>query len=298
MKRSEEITTLAYEILVDISDRRTPLHVSLLKASRLSQLLDMPTNVTLFQRWAEDAETMEFAVGSFNSAMEAARDPNISYAGGNQYYVPPSNILERTDIRTNTEAKVRKLATYKTVTYDFVMGIYTSWQFGNIAESIFERKRKRIEPILPEILTDVQSRLNSIEQNLRSENSEDWKNAVASCRALLMDLADTLMPPKEKVDKGKYIARLQTYISPLNSKTKKSLLETLLDEIKLRIEYTMNLTQGAAHKDRPAKEGAEDVVLYTYLLLGEIAAIFESRKIKNQEALLTSKEKNSQSPTN
>lgn len=280
MKRSEEITTLAYEILVDISDRRTPLHVSLLKASRLSQLLDMPTNLTLFQAWAEDAETMEFVVGSFNSAIGAAQDP--------------SNFLERNNIRTTTESKVRILATYKARAYNFVMGIYTRWQFGNIAESIFERKRKRIEPVLPEILIDVQSRLNSVEQNLLSENSEDWKNAVASCRALLMDLADKLMPPKDGEDKGKYISRLQTYISSLSSETKKSLLETILDEIKLRIQYTMNLTQGGAHQDRPQKEGAEDVVLYTYLLLGEIAAIFESRKSKNQEALLTSKETNSQ----
>lgn len=282
MKRSEEITTLAKEILIDISDHRTPLHVSLLKASRLSLLLDMPANVTLFQNWAQDAETTEFIVGSFQSRIEAAKDPDISYAGENRFYSPHGNSIERGAITSGVQSSVKTLAAYKTKTYNFVMGIYTRWQFGNIAESVFEKKRNRIEPVLPEIVVDIQSRLNSVEQNLRSENPEDWKNAVSSCRALLMDLSNKLMPPKSDEEKGKYITRLQTYLFPMPSKTKKAVVKTLLDEMKHRIEHTMDLTQGGAHHDRPEKEKAEDVVLYTYLILGEIAEIYNSRK-KNTE---------------
>lgn len=36
----------------------------------------------------------------------------------------------------------------------------------------------------------------------------------------------------------------------------------------------MDLTQGGSHQDRPKKEIAEDVVLYTYLLLGEFAEVY------------------------
>jgi len=283
MKRSEEITALANEILLDISNNRTPLHVALLKASRISSLLDIPGNVTLFKDWAKNAEAMEFSVGSFQSRMEASKDPNISYAGGNQYYTPHGNFLERAGIRKETEDKAKMIAYYRAEAYNFVSGIYTRWQFGNMAESIFDKKRKRIEPIFPEIITDIQNRLNSIEQNLTSDNNEDWKNAVSSCRALLMDVANKLSPPKDTEDKGKYITRLQTYISPLPSKTKKALLRTLLDEFKLRVEHTMDLTQGGAHFDRPEKEKAEDVVLYTYLLLGEIAEIYKSRTVPSDK---------------
>ncbi len=278
MKRNEEITNLAYEIMLDISEQKSPLHISMLKASRLSLLLDMPDNVKIFQGQSEDAESMEFNVGSFANQMEAARDPNTSYGGPSKFYIPPTNRLERAQIAGGAGANARTLAMYRAQTYNFAMNVYARWQFGNIAESIFELKRKRIEPVLPEMVTDIQSRLNSIEQNLRSNNSEDWKNAVSSCRALLMDVANNLMPPESDDQKRKYINRLQTYISPLESKTKKSLMKSLLEEIKLRIEHTMDLTQGAAHHDRPIKEAAEDVVLYTYLILGEIAEVYQNKR--------------------
>lgn len=143
MKRTEEITKLAKEILLDLSEQRSPLHVSILKASRLSHLLDMPSNVQLFQGWSEDAQTMEFFVGSFQSRIDAAKDPNISYGGPNLYYTPHRNNVERSQITSTAEAKVRALAMYKAKTYNFAMGIYIRWQFGNIAESVFEKKRKR-----------------------------------------------------------------------------------------------------------------------------------------------------------
>lgn len=278
MKRSEEITALAYEIIVDISEKKIPLHVSMLKASRLCLLLDMPDNVKIFQGQAQDCESMEFNIGSFSNQMEAAKDPNNSYAGSNQFYSPPTNKYERSQITSGALANARTLAMYRAQTYNFAMNIYTRWQFGNIAESIFELKRKRMESVLPEIVSDIQSRLNSIEQNLRSESQEDWKNAASSCRALLMDVADKLVPPKNGDDRNKYINRLKTFISPIESKTKKSTLNSLLEEIKLRIEYTVELTQGAAHNVRPTKEVAEDVVLYTYLILGEIAEFYQNRK--------------------
>lgn len=294
MKRSEEITTLADDILLDISNSRTPLYVVLLKASRLSSLLDIPGNVSLFKEWAKDAEANELIVSSFQSRMEASKDPDISYAGGNQFYMPHGNFIERAGIRNDTETKARKLASYRAETYNFVSNIYTRWQFGNIAESIFEKKRGRIEPVFPAIITDIQNRLNSIEQNLTSDNPEDWKNAVGSCRALLMDLANKLVPE----GKNKYINRLQTYLSPIESKTKKSLLKTLLDELKLRIEHTMDLTQGGAHHDRPSKEKAEDVVLYTYLLLGEFAEVYKSRaSMEKGDAIAPEKPKTTDTPT-
>lgn len=214
---------------------------------------------------------------------EAARDPNNSYAGSNTYYSPPSNKLERTQITQQVASSSRTLAMYRAQTYNFAMNVYTRWQFGNIAENIFEKKRKRIEPVLPEIVSDIQARLNSIEQNLRSDNAEDWKSAVSSCRALLMDVADNLAPPVDEEEKNHYINRLKTYVSPISSKTKKKLIKSLFDELKQRIEHTVDLTQGGAHKDRPEKDMAEDVVLYTYLLLGELAGIYSLRKTEQSQ---------------
>lgn len=288
MKKSEEVLQLSKEILIDITNDRLPLHNILLKASRLSLLLDIPTNVDLFKGWAKFAEQNSFVVGSFQSCMEAAKDPDISLASASTS--PIANIVhhnafERREIRNNTNQVVSFLAQYRTETYNFVMGVYTKWKFGSIAENIFEKKRNKAEPILREIFPDAHQRLNSIEQNINSDNSEDWKNAVVSCRTLLVDIADILNPPKTPKEKEQYINRLKDFISPkVSSKTKKKFINNFLEELKNRVELTSDLTQGGAHKERPIKDEAEDVVLYTYLVIADLMDIFNQR-VKKEELI-------------
>lgn len=282
MKKNEEITVLANEIMIDITNNRLPLHTILLKTSRLSLLLDMPDNVKVFNSWAKYAEQNQFIIETFNKSMEAAQDRDVSISSANpEQYVwnPAGNFLERDNLRKESRTIVGYLAHYRTETYNFALGIYTKWQFGNIAETIFERKRHHAEPILREIFPDINQRLNSIEQNIKSDNVEDWKNAVASCRTLLMDIADILNPPKTNEDKGKYINRLKDFISPLvESETKNKLLKSYFEELKNRVEYTSDLTQGSAHKDRPNLIEAENIVLYTYLVVADLMEIYKEKK--------------------
>lgn len=66
----------------------------------------------------------------------------------------------------------------------------------------------------------------SVYENLTSENSEDWSNAVHSCRRILQDTADVIYPAREdktiNLDNGKtkiiklgvdnYLNRIITYV--------------------------------------------------------------------------------------
>lgn len=286
MKRNEEITKLSADILTDITDDRIPLHIILLKASRLSLLLDMPDNVVLFRDWAKHAEQLQFVVSSYQPNIDAAKDRDFSLSSANpgQFVFPThGNAIERTAIRNNAGQATEYLANYRTETYSFALNIYQKWQFGNIAESIFEKKRRKIEPVLTEIFPDINQRLNSIELNINSSNPEDWKNAVASCRTLLMDIADILNPAEKPEDKQKYINRLKDFVSPLiSSETRGKLIKSYFDEIKKRIEYTANLTQGSAHKERPLLDEAENVVLYTYLLVADLMGIYQQEEVASE----------------
>lgn len=117
------------------------------------------------------------------------------------------------------------------------MNIHAKWKFGSIAEGIFDKKRVRAEIVLQRIFPGINSRLLSIEQNINSHNNEDWKNAVASCRTLIMDIANILNPPKQPEEKSRYINRLKDFISPKDlSKTKKKLLNSYWEELKNRID--------------------------------------------------------------
>jgi len=280
MKKSLQITNLSEEIMVDIIDNRLPLNNILLKGSRLSLLLDMAENVERFKKWSIDAEAKQFIVDTYQINMESAKDRDIAVTSANpnqHVYNPVGNVFERSRLRDDAKIASDKLASYRAETYNFALNVFTKWQFGNIAESIFEKKRERIEPLLVKLFPDINQRLNSIDQNISSKNQEDWKNSVASCRTLLMDIANLLNPPKGQDDKDKFINRLKDFVSPLiSSKTKKKLVKSYFDELKNRIEYTMDLTQGGAHQNRPIKKEAEDVVLYTYLLIADLMDIYQS----------------------
>jgi hypothetical protein len=276
ISKNQEILELSREILEDIDSHVIPLASTLLKTSRLSSAIKDDKSVTYFQGIAKDAEHKKFIIDTFEINMQSTKDPNISYANPNQRVYNFGNKFERENLRKQAEMAMSVLAAYKTNCHSYALRVYERWSLGETAETIFELKRKKVEPILLKIFPDFNKRIESIENNLKSENPEDWKSSVASCRTLLMDIADIVNPPKEDSEKGKYINRLQDFISPkITSQTKKNLLKTFLEELKKRIEYTANATQGAAHKDRPILEEAQDIVLYTYFAIAEIMSRYE-----------------------
>ena len=131
--------------MADITDNKLPLHNIILKASRLSLFLDIPDNVKLFNSWAKWAEQNSFVVETFKSSIEAAKDKDVSIASANpgQYVMNPlGNTFERSGLRTEAKQVVGYTAHYRTETYNFALGVYNKWQFGNIAESVFEKEKE------------------------------------------------------------------------------------------------------------------------------------------------------------
>lgn len=285
MKSSEEIIALSNEILVDLSENRIPLHCVLLKAARLAMLTGFSSNITTFQTMSKLCETKSFLVDTFQSSVDAAKDPNISYSSANPNQVfygnSSSNMYERSTLRkTATESK-SYIANCRASANLFAMNIYQKYRLGSIAENIFEKKRERTDPLLVKMLPNTNEILNSIEMNIKSRNQEDWKNAVTSCRTLLMDFADIINPAQNDEEKGKYINRLKDFISSQEeSKTRTKLLGAYIGELKKRIEYTANLTQGSAHQVRPTLAQAEDIVLMTYLVIADILEIYKTEEEK------------------
>lgn len=284
--KNEEITSLASEIMNDILTSQTPLHNTLMKTSRLAYMLKLDQQAEKIKGWAKDAEYKIFEINAYQTEMTAAKDPDVSVssANPNQHVMAGhGNSIERMKLRTDVRIAQSALAAYRTEAFAFALDVYTKWQLGNIAESIFEKKRKRTDPVLIKIFPDYNERIKSIEDNLQSKRPEDWKNSVVSCRTLLMDLADVLNP-KTTSGKDDYINRLKDCISP-KSKTKGKLLRAHLDEVKKRIEHVSDMTQGAAHKQRPTIDDAEDAVLYTYLVVAELMGNYLQ---KNEKIIITS----------
>ncbi|MBA1420471.1 MAG: hypothetical protein FAF03_06335 [Epsilonproteobacteria bacterium] len=132
---------------------------------------------------------------------------------------------------------------------------------------------------LPDILPDVRNILDSISVNINASNSEDWKNAITSCRRLLKELANTLYPAMKnkksnvKLDEQAYINRLTEYVKGKSgSKTYSTLIDTHLEFFHKRSMAVFDTTNKGTHQNI-SHEDAKRFVIYTYLLIGDIISL-------------------------
>jgi hypothetical protein len=56
-----------------------------------------------------------------------------------------------------------------------------------------------VDSVIGQSVPDAVQRLTAAYGNLRSDNPEDWSNAVHSCRRILQDLADVVFPATEEI---------------------------------------------------------------------------------------------------
>ena len=222
--------------------------------------------------------------------IEAAKDANISVssANPNQFlHAPSGNTLERGSLRSQAEISARRLAARRGLIHKYVNQKYYELKFSGIAEDIFSRLRERVDLSISTFIPDETKRLTAIYDNLASENSEDWSNAVHSCRRLLQALADKLFPPttdtiktvgkKEiviKMGPDNYINRLIGYIDSKNQSGRfKALVGSDLNFIGDRLDSAFQAAQKGSHSDIIDRNEADRYVVNTYIIVGDVLSL-------------------------
>lgn len=242
--------------------------------------------------YRESIENLEFKVNSFQIAMESARDPDISVSSANprqMVWNPKGNVFERSSIRISALRASQRLAERRAFVYNYALDKYTELKYSKISEDIFSRVRLKLDKRIGEILPDSVNRFLAIYDNLKSENPEDWSNAVHSCRRILEDLANAIFPPtedriieingKEKIielGKPQYINRILTFISDhSDSKSYQKLVGSNIKFIEDRIISILEGAHKGTHETIFSKEEADRYVIYTYLIVGDILSLTE-----------------------
>ena len=59
-----------------------------------------------------------------------------------------NNKTERAQLRIGLNNTLDMLSNLRAETYNFALNIYSKWRFGNIAQDVFDMKRRRIEKTL------------------------------------------------------------------------------------------------------------------------------------------------------
>ncbi|PFD55851.1 hypothetical protein CN274_24865 [Bacillus thuringiensis] len=124
----------------------------------------------------------------------------------------------------------------------------------------------------------------SVYENLKSDNDEDWANAVHTCRRIIKDVADSLYPPSNepiqlpggktrKIGEDQYINRLIQYIDSKSTSEKFSaIVGSHLKFIGERLDGVHEAANKGTHAEVTLDE-AERYIIYTYLVIGDILSL-------------------------
>jgi len=259
-------------------------------AGREYQLKDVKSGEIENYIYTTSIEELEQEVKSLEVALAAARDPDISVSSANpnqMVWNPIGNKFERDTIRTSAARSQRQLSSRRSFIYSYVLRRNYELKFSGIADDIFSRIRVRVDSSIGQHVPDAIQKLASIYDNLKSENPEDWSNAVHGCRRLLQDLADAIYPAREDVIKeingvkktirlgpDNYINRLIAFIEEHSaSKRFNEIVGSHLRFIGERLDSVFKAAQKGSHAKIVNKDEADRYVVYTYLITGDILSL-------------------------
>ena len=243
-----------------------------------------------FLIYPESIEQLEGEIRFNQTALEVARDADISFSSANPRQSPRTytgNWKERTEIRKRNAIISKRLASRRSLIYQYVLKKYLELRFSNISDDIFANIREKVDENIGKLVPDSVTRFNAVYEYLNSENTENWSNAIHSCRRILEDLANAVYPPNEdkqkvidgqettiKLDKEHYINRILEFITESSdSQTYQRVVGSQLKFIGDRLNSLLNASHKGTHATIVSKDDANRIVVYTYLLIGDILSL-------------------------
>lgn len=231
-------------------------------------------------------ETLEQLIESNQKALVSAADPDVSVASANpnqSVYAPMANSGERAKLSSTIQSASKILAHSRSFAYEYASSVNYELNFSQAASSIFGRISNKVDLNLLTIVPKAANKTASINENLRSDNPEDWANAVHSCRRMLQEVADALFPAQEpresngkliKLGPDNYINRLIAFIEDNSGSQRfQEIVGSTITYIGERLDAVFKAAQKGSHSQISTREEAERYVVYTYMTVGDILAL-------------------------
>jgi len=238
--------------------------------------------------YPESIEQLENELDFNRIAIEVASDADISFHSVSPSQRPyTGNWKERKDIRERNIIVSQRLGSRRSFIYQYALQKYLELEYSNIADDIFANIREKVDNRIGKLIPESIKRFNAVYENLKSENPENWSNAVHSCRRILEDLSNSVYPPTEdkivkeedneriiKLDDTHYINRIMEFlIENSESESFKSIVGSQLKYLEDRLYSTYDASNKGTHTTIVSKEEANRIVIYTYLLIGDILSL-------------------------
>ena len=242
--------------------------------------------------FVESIEQLQLQIEASKLGLQAARDPDVSVssANPNQYVsAPPGNTQERLNLSFQINTAAQRLASRRAFIHDYASRRYHQLRFSQAAEDVFSGVRRSVDAAIGDLVPTATEKFASVHDNLRSENPEDWSNAVHCCRRILQDLADALFPPRDddrrsadgrsiKLGAEHYINRLVCFVEDHTDSSRfREIVGSHLAFLGDRLEAVFKAAQKGSHAI-VARGEASRYVVYTYMVVGDILALRHESK--------------------
>lgn len=282
VSKDEAIFSLAKDIMRKIKRDDVKLSNVLLQAAELSHLIGLSKKNKFFSDGSQNAEKSQIYLDTYNSTIEATKDPPISITSANpsefvglSFRGHKGNYLERQNIMKQRKNAIQTIAHYRAKTYEFVMKVYYTYLFGQEASSILDDYKKRVPKEILKKMPDLKDSFEVINKNISSTNPREWAAVASECRNILIKLSSQLWKKNDEKfkrpngdiiettgEKNKLIAYIDTKIS--GSKLKKS------QNLKLCGIIHEIFNMGGKQKRKIEKKEVSTSVIDTYIFLAEL----------------------------
>jgi hypothetical protein len=265
-------------------------------AGRTYQTKDTKSGETRTFAYVESIEQLQAQIDTAKLGLSVAQDRDVSISSVNpdQYlWTPMGNFIERQNLHTQITQATQRLSSRRVLIHDYVSHRHYELKFSDVAQDVFSTIRETVDREVGSVVPDAVQKFNAVHENLRSDNPEDWSNAVHSCRRILQDLADMLFPPQTEsrfVKVGKqereiklgadhYINRIVCFVED-NSRSSRfeEVVGSHLRFLGDRLDAIFRAAQKGSHRS-VGREEANRYVVYTYMIVGDILAL--NRESKN-----------------
>lgn len=169
--------------------------------------------------------------------------------------------------------------------HEYCVKLSNKYKYSDTSSSCFDLLKNAVDDKLLDLEPELAQQLMLAFKGISSKSSEEWSQALTSCRRLLEALADKLYPPNDKIinkrtfKANQYINRLWQFMSEsIESESNRDLAKIHVDYLGSWLEKNYKMTNKGVHADVSQLE-ATRVVFHLYLMLSDILDYLDSSQV-------------------
>ena len=169
--------------------------------------------------------------------------------------------------------------------HEYCVKLSNKYKYSDTSNNCFDLLRNAVDDKLLDLEPELAQQLMLAFKGISSKSSEEWSQALTSCRRLLEALADKLYPPNDKIinkrtfKANQYINRLWQFMSEsIESESNRDLAKIHVDYLGSWLEKNYKMTNKGVHADVSQLE-ATRVVFHLYLMLSDILDYLDSSQV-------------------